>query len=180
MRAGAHRVRAPRTPMTLDYERRTPLALDLRPRASTRALTIVFGLFAAAVAALRYWAPRLLHGSFGDRAEGAYLLLLFLALAYFAVLLPTGPYRLRFYEQGVWHLSWRGPRFVRWDRVRRASFDVHKGHVSINLWYGRLSFVRVPLDDYRKPATLYAEITRRLPVAPDQGSHFASRLSDAV
>lgn len=164
-----------------DANRRTPLPISLKRRWPTTVLACLLVPVGSAIGAvgIYFWTPLTLEGPFADRAEGAFLLLVFLSLAYFTIVFPTAAYRVRFYEQGVWQLSWRGPRFVPWSRVRRASFDSVKGHLSLNLFFGRLSFVRVPLDDYRLSATLYREIVRRVPVAPDCADIFAQRLEDA-
>ena len=116
-----------------------------------------------------FWAVRVGIASF--------LLLAFSSLALHLLL----PLRLRFTEAGLARRTVFRPRFVPWRSVTRARLASFKGSVSLELSAAgrRLPFL-VPLTEYRRPATLIAELRRRLPVAVEHADgELGARLGDA-
>jgi hypothetical protein len=167
--------------VAIDYESRTPLAVDTSVRRSTVILIRVFMVLpiGVAIAGLRFFAPTILTGTtLGDRVEAAYITLLFLGFGYTFGMFFTTPYRLRFYEQGVWQLSWRGARFVPWTDIRRASLSRARRMIDLNLFMGGVRWIRIPLTDYQYDAKVFRAIESRLPVPVAHAEYYMQFLSD--
>ena len=106
----------------------------------------------------------------------AMLLAAFSALALHLLL----PLRLRFTEAGIRRRTVFRPRFVPWRNVLGARLTSFKGGVWLELKVaGRRTWIVVPVAEYRRPATLLAEMRRRLPVEiQDPGGRLAAQLKD--
>ncbi|HLL76742.1 MAG TPA: hypothetical protein VK421_15920 [Pyrinomonadaceae bacterium] len=107
---------------------------------------------------------------------GAMLLSVFVSLALWLLL----PFRLRYTEAGILRRTVFRPRFIPWQSVTAASLTSFKGSVWLELRAtGRRLPVLIPLIEYRRAASLLAQIRRRLPVdVQDPGGQLAARLSD--
>ena len=107
---------------------------------------------------------------------GAMLLSVFASLVLWLLL----PFRLRFTEAGILRRTLLRPHFIPWQSVTGASLSTFKASVMLELRVtGRRLPLLVPLTEYRRRATLLAEIRRRLPVeVQDPGGQLAARLKD--
>jgi hypothetical protein len=90
------------------------------------------------------------------------------------------PLRLRFTEAGIRRRTLFRPRFVPWQNVEGARLASFKGGVWLELKVaGRRTWIIVPVAEYRRAATLLAELRRRLSVeVQDPGGRLAARLKD--
>ena len=60
-----------------------------------------------------------------------------------------------------------------------ARFASHKSGVWLELKVvGRRTWIIVPVNEYRRPASLLAELRQRLPVEIQDAGNFAARLKD--
>ena len=116
----------------------------------------------------------------GFLVERAGIALMLLAAFSFVALHLLLPLRLRFTEAGILRRTLFRPRFVPWQGVTRARLSSFKANVMLELNVtGRRLPVLIPLADYRRPATLLAQIRGRLPVeVQDPGGQLATRLKD--
>ena len=91
----------------------------------------------------------------------------------------TAVYRVAFYEAGIVVIGLGGRRFVPWGTVRDARINRYKGNIELALRAdGRRFPLSVPLNSYRKQATLLAEIRKRLPVPINDPSNIVALLTD--
>lgn len=90
------------------------------------------------------------------------------------------PFRLRFTEAGILRRTVFRPRFVPWRGVAGARLSSFKGNVMLELKVtGRRTWIVVPVGEYRRPASLLAQIRRRLPVEVQHADGgLAARLKD--
>ena len=109
-------------------------------------------------------------------AIGAMLLSVLAGLVLWLLL----PLRLRFTEAGLVRRTIFRPRFVPWQGVTAASLTSFKASVWLELRVtARRLPVLIPLTEYRRPASLLAELRRRLPVeVQDPAGQLAARLKD--
>ena len=116
-------------------------------------------------------------GFFVERAFIAAMLLSAFAPLVLWLLLA---FRLRLTEAGILRRTVFGPRFVPWKNVTAASLTGFKASVMLELRVtDRRLPLLIPLTEYRRPATLLAEIRRRLSVeVQDPGGQLAARLKD--
>ena len=142
--------------------------MDFRPRrlfASAMAVFVaaVFGVFLTVFAVNIYRSLREPTNAL-DRWGwiGGGLVTLSLALLLLHVI--TLPFRVSFAEDGVSVRSIFGRRFVAWSSVRGAMVVCSKGGVHLLLRTGRVRGVGIPVGDYKRGASLVAEVSRRLPV----------------
>lgn len=95
----------------------------------------------------------------------SFLLLSFLTLVLSFLLLQ---HRLRFTEEGLYRRTLFQPRFIAWKDVKRARMGLatmKNGRLLLlELCVSRWRWVWIPLLEYRKSASLFAEIRNRLPV----------------
>lgn len=98
----------------------------------------------------------------------------------FLVLHLLLPLRLRFTEAGIARRTLLRPRFVPWQNVRGARLTSYKGNLWLELKVtDRRTWIVVPVGEYRRAASLLAELRRRLPVeVQDPGGQLAARLKD--
>lgn len=91
----------------------------------------------------------------------------------------TAVYRIAYYESGIIITGLGGRRFVAWGAVRGAQINRFKGNIELALRAdGRRFPASVPLNSYKKQATLLAEIRRRLPVPIDDPHNIVALLTD--
>lgn len=116
-------------------------------------------------------------GFWVERASIAAFMLLVFSLIALHLLLPL---RLRFTEAGIARRTLFGPHVVPWKNITQARLGNFKGYVMLEMKIvGRRLWISVPVSEYRRPASLLAELRRRLPVAVQHAdSHFAARLKD--
>jgi hypothetical protein len=115
----------------------------------------------------------------GILAEIAVIVLMLFSVPAFLVLHLTLPLRLTFTEKGIRRRTVLPPRFIAWDRVRGASLGVWRGHIWLELKVGRWRSICIPLSDYRRAASLLAEIRERLSPALRRGLGIPPRLADS-
>lgn len=125
--------------------------------------------------AYRYGTP-ITNDFIAERAGiAAFMLLVFSVLVLYLLL----PLRLRFTESGIVRRTILRPRFVPWQNVQGARFASHKSGVWLELKVaGRRTWIIVPVNEYRRPASLLAELRRRVPVEVQDAGNFAARLKD--
>ncbi|HEX8127483.1 MAG TPA: hypothetical protein VF527_00040 [Pyrinomonadaceae bacterium] len=137
--------------------------------------TLVFGTVAVVNVYRQLRDPSSLGDVFGWLATSAVTCACVVLLLYYT----TAVYRISFYEAGVVTLGFGGRRFVPWDTVRGASINRFKGTVELALRAdGRRFPVSVPLTSYRRSATLFREVSKRLPVEINDPNNIASLLTD--
>ena len=77
-------------------------------------------------------------------------------------------HRLRFTEEGIHRRTLFKPRFIAWKDVKRArmgSVAIRGGTLLLlELCVGRWRWVWIPLLEYKRSASLFGEIRKRLPV----------------
>jgi hypothetical protein len=90
------------------------------------------------------------------------------------------PLRLRFTDAGILRRTLLRPRFIPWQNVTGGAPSSFKANVMLELRVtNRRLPVLVPLTEYRRPAALLAELSRRLPArVSDTGGQLATRLKD--
>jgi hypothetical protein len=90
------------------------------------------------------------------------------------------PRRLRFSEAGLVRRTFFGPHFVPWASVKTARLGSFRGYVMLEMKVpGKRGWVSVPVSEYRRAASLLAEIRRRLPVPVEHaGARYAALLKD--
>ena len=117
------------------------------------------------------------RGFLVERAGIALMLLLGFSLIVLHLLLPL---RLRFTEAGIVRRTLLRPRFVAWQGVTGARLTSFKGNVWLELKVvGRRTWIVVPVGEYRRAASLLAELRRRLPVEVQHADgELAARLKD--
>lgn len=112
-------------------------------------------------------------------AERAFVCALILTAFAGLVLFLLLPFRLRFTEAGLERRTLFGPRFLPWAAVRGARLTRLRGYFALELSPGGWRWLLVPLLEYRRAATLLAEISRRLPCeVQDPGGQLAALLRD--
>lgn len=112
-----------------------------------------------------------------ERAGIALMLVAGFSLVLLHLLLPL---RLRFTDAGIVRRTIFRPRFVAWRSVTGARLTSFKGNVWLELKVaGRRTWIVVPVGEYRRPASLLAELRRRLPVEVQHADgELAARLRD--
>lgn len=104
-------------------------------------------------------------GFLAEKAFVGLVLLSFIGLMLPYLLLQ---HRLRFSEAGIQRLALFKPRFIPWKDVKRArlGFVTVRGGtlLLLELCVGRWRWVWIPLLQYRRSASLFTEITKRLSV----------------
>jgi hypothetical protein len=77
-------------------------------------------------------------------------------------------HRLRFTEEGLYRRTLLTPRFIPWSEVKRARLGVVASRggafLMLELCVSRWRWVWIPLLEYRRSASLFGEIRKRLTV----------------
>lgn len=158
--------------------------MDFRPRVPYVRLALACAAFGALGCLLAletrnafvYGVP-VTAGFIVERAGIASFLLLVFSFVVLHLLLPL---RLRFTEAGIIRRTIFRPRFVPWQDVAGARLTSFKGNVWLELKVaGRRTWIVVPAAEYRRAASLLAELRRRLPVEIQHADgELATRLKD--
>lgn len=142
---------------------------DFRPRLAYGRLALAcaaFGVLGYLFAletrnAFKFGVP-ITNGFLVERVGIATFMLLVFTFLVLHLLLPL---RLRFTEVGIVRRTIFRPRFVPWQGVTGARLTSFKGNVWLELKVtGRRTWIVVPVAEYRRAASLLAELRRRLPV----------------
>lgn len=100
------------------------------------------------------------------------------AIAGFLASYALLPFRLKFTEAGLARRTLWPPRFIPWGAVQSAQIARYKGYFALELWVSRRRWVTVPLLDYGRSASLFAELQSRLPVPVTASDRDLALLSD--
>jgi len=118
----------------------------------------------------------------GFLAETIFLGLILLCFICFTLPFLLLQHRLRFSEEGLHRWAVFKPRLIPWKDVKRArmSFVVSRGGtlLLLELYVNRRRWVWIPLLQYRRSASLFAEIKRRLEVEVEIKGRALELLSD--
>lgn len=157
---------------------------DFRPRLAYGRLALACAAFGAlgylfaleTRNAVKFGLP-ITNGFVAERAGIASFMLLVFSFLVLHLLLPL---RLRFTEAGIVRRTLLRPRFVPWRGVTGARLTSFRGNVWLELKVaGRRTWIVVPVADYRRAASLLAEMRRRLPVEVQHADgELAARLKD--
>ena len=160
---------------TTDFRPRFPAGRLALACAAFGALGFLFALETRN--AFRFGLP-VTNGFLAERAAIASFMLLVFSGVVLHLLLPL---RLRFTDAGLARRTIFRPRFVPWRSVTGARLTSYKGGVWLELKVaGRRTWIVVPVGEYRRAASLLAELRRRLPVEVQHaGGELAARLKDA-
>jgi hypothetical protein len=123
---------------------------------------VLYGLLGLALASeAAYQLGRGPEGAFGEVAAGGAAYVLGAALV---VYWERAAWRIRFGEDGLRILTWRGRRSLPWASVTSATLYHYRGAYLLDLWSGRFRVVVVPLYGWRRQDRLLEEIRARVPV----------------
>jgi hypothetical protein len=137
--------------------------------------TLVFGTIAVVNVYRQIREPTTLSNFFGWLSTFVITFACSGLLLYFT----TAVYRIAYYESGIIITGLGGRRFVAWSTVRDARINQFKGNIELALRAeGRRFPFSVPLNSYKKQATLLAEIRKRLPVPINDHRNLAATLTD--
>lgn len=118
----------------------------------------------------------------GFIAETVFVCLILLSFISFMLSYLLLQYRLRFTEEGLHRRTLLKPRFIPWKDVQRArmgSVAVRAGTLLLlELCVCKWRWVWIPLLEYRRGASLFEEIRKRLPVEVEIRRSAQELLSD--
>lgn len=125
-------------------------------------LGIIFVIYTPLGVGISYAYIRELMEEFSWKTLAAYawLITFYLSLALLVVLAVTNAFWIRFEEDGVWALTFRGRRFFPWNTVSDAYVLSVKGGYSLCVVSSKGIF-SIPLDGFSKQASLVRAIEKR-------------------